>query len=126
MNFPFLLAPAAKSYLWGGSRLNDDFGKNIDLCPLAETWECSTHPCGQSTVASGEFQGMPLGDVLNMHPEFLGSHPLEITHGRPELPILIKLKNISDFGSGTQNITIISLLILTCRHNHASTRRNEI
>lgn len=91
MNFPFLLAPAAKSYLWGGSRLNDDFGKNIDLCPLAETWECSTHPCGQSTVASGEFQGMPLGDVLNMHPEFLGSHPLEITHGRPELPILIKL-----------------------------------
>ena len=44
---------------------------------------------------------------------------------RPK-PILIKLKNISDFGSGTQNITIISLLILTCRHNHASTRRNEI
>ena len=91
MNIPFMLTPAAKSYLWGGSRLNDDFGKNINLEPLAETWECSTHPCGQSTVAGGEFQGMLLGDVLDMHPEFLGTHPLEITHGRSELPILIKL-----------------------------------
>ncbi|MBQ9902666.1 MAG: class I mannose-6-phosphate isomerase [Clostridia bacterium] len=91
MNFPFMLAPAAKSYLWGGSRLNDDFGKNIDMDPLAETWECSTHPSGQSTVCSGEFQGMALGDILNFRPDFLGSHPLEITRGRLELPILIKL-----------------------------------
>ncbi len=91
MNFPFTLWPAAKNYLWGGSRLNDDFGKNIYLSPLAETWECSTHPGGQSTVASGEFKGLPLGEVLNLRPEFLGTHPLEITHGRSELPIIIKL-----------------------------------
>ena len=37
MNLPFMLKPAAKSYLWGGSRLNDDFGKKINLDPLAET-----------------------------------------------------------------------------------------
>ena len=36
---PFLLKPAAKDYLWGGSRLNYDFSKNIDMQPLAETWE---------------------------------------------------------------------------------------
>ena len=91
MNVPFMLAPAAKSYLWGGSRLNDDFGKNINLATIAETWECSTHPCGQSTVASGEFTGMTLGELLSLHPEFLGTHPLSITRGRAELPILIKL-----------------------------------
>ena len=95
MNFPFMLTPAAKDYLWGGSRLNDDFGKNIDMEPLAETWECSTHPCGQSIVASGEFRGMLLGDLLDLHPEYLGSHPLAITHGRLELPILIKLIDAS-------------------------------
>ena len=50
MNKPLLLKPAAKNYLWGGSRLNDDFGKKIALSPLAETWECSTHPDGQSVV----------------------------------------------------------------------------
>lgn len=83
---PFLLTPAAKDYLWGGSRLNDDFGKEIDASPLAETWECSTHPDGQSTV-----EGMLLGEILKEHSDFLGTHPLQLSHGKPELPILIKL-----------------------------------
>jgi len=86
-NRPFLLKPAAKDYLWGGSRLNDDFAKNIPLYPLAETWECSTHPDGQSIVSGGEFDGQLLGDVLKAHPEYLGTHPR--TQG--ELPILVKL-----------------------------------
>lgn len=88
MRCPFLLAPAAKDYLWGGSRLNDDFGKQIPVSPLAETWECSTHPDGQSVLSA---TGEHLGDVLAAHPEFLGTHPLQLTGGRPELPILIKL-----------------------------------
>ena len=88
---PFLLAPAYKDYLWGGSRLNDDFGKKIESDPLAETWECSTHPAGQSTVASGDFAGQTLGDVLKKCPEFLGTHPLQTTEGEPVLPILVKL-----------------------------------
>ena len=86
MNIPFLLEPAAKDYLWGGSRLNEDFGKNIDLSPLAETWECSTHPDGESRV-----NGERLSLVLARHPEWLGSHPLKTTGGKAELPILIKL-----------------------------------
>ena len=90
-NKPFLLKPAAKDYLWGGSRLNDDFGKEINMSPLAETWECSSHPDGQSVVASGTDAGKSLGEVLSAHPEFLGNHPLQTTGGRPELPILIKL-----------------------------------
>jgi len=94
-NLPFLLKPAGKDYLWGGSRLNDDFSKNIPLVPLAETWECSTHPDGPSVVDSGEYQGMMLTDLLHQHPEFLGTHPrsvLSACHLRDdELPILIKL-----------------------------------
>lgn len=86
MRVPLLLEPAAKDYLWGGSRLNDDFGKGIDLSPLAETWECSTHPDGESRV-----NGEPLSRVLSRHPEWLGTHPLRTMGGRPELPILIKL-----------------------------------
>lgn len=83
---PFLLKPAGKDYLWGGNRLNDDFSKNIDMEPLAETWECSIHPDGLSIVDSGEYRGRTLADVLEQFPEFLGSHPgLE-----GEMPILIK------------------------------------
>ena len=86
-NRPFLLKPSGKDYLWGGRRLNDDFSKGIDLDPLAETWECSTHPDGPSTAASGEFAGMTLAEILRDHPEFLGTHP----RTKGELPILIKL-----------------------------------
>lgn len=86
LNEPFMLQPAGKDYLWGGSRLNDDFAKGIDMDPLAETWECSTHPDGLSMVASGLYSGMTLVQVLKEHPEYLGTHP----QTKEELPILIK------------------------------------
>lgn len=84
---PFLLKPAGKNYLWGGNRLNDDFSKGIDMEPLAETWECSTHPDGPSSIVTGEHKGRLLSDVLREHPEYLGTY--SATNG--ELPILIKL-----------------------------------
>lgn len=87
LNKPFFLKPAAKDYLWGGNRLNDDFSKGIDMHPLAETWECSTHPDGPSIVASGEHAGKTLIEVLREHPEYLGTHP----RTKGELPILVKL-----------------------------------
>lgn len=85
-NRPFLLSPAAKDYLWGGTRLNDDFNLNIPLYPLAEAWVCSSHPYGESIVA-----GQSLSRVLEEHPDWLGSHVLQVTDGKPELPILVKL-----------------------------------
>lgn len=86
-NEPFLLSPEGKDYLWGGTRLNDRFEKNIDMEPLAETWECSTHPDGSSMVATGPDSGRSLQDVLKDHPEYLGT-----AHDNKdgELPILIK------------------------------------
>lgn len=83
---PFLLRPSGKDYLWGGSRLNDDFSKGIRMEPLAETWECSTHPAGPCYAVNGAFAGRSLAEILREHPEFLGTHPR--TEG--ELPILIK------------------------------------
>lgn len=82
---PFLLKPAAKDYLWGGTRLNDEFTKGIALDPLAETWECSTHPDGPSVVASGTFAGQTLTEVLEAHPEYLGTR-----HSNGKFPLLIK------------------------------------
>lgn len=88
MNRPFLLAPAAKDYLWGGSRLNDDFNLNLPCSPLAEAWVCSTHPDGPSSVSA---LSCTLSEVLAAHPEYLGTHPLQTMGGKAELPILIKL-----------------------------------
>lgn len=82
---PFLLSPKGKSFLWGGTKLKDEYFKDINLTPLSETWECSTHPDGQSTIDSGEYKGWLLSDVIKNHPEYLGI----CSNG--DLPILIKL-----------------------------------
>ena len=87
MRKPLLLRPSGKDYIWGGQRLNQEFEKNIDMSPLAETWECSTHPDGPCYVVNGEFENMELSYVLQKHPEYLGKRH----EGAKELPILIKL-----------------------------------
>lgn len=80
------LAPAGKDYLWGGTRLIEEYGKQLQLKPLAETWECSTHPDGPSTVTSGPYAGEALDEVIRQHPELLGTK----FRGQSELPILVK------------------------------------
>ena len=79
------LIPTGKDYLWGGTRLREEYGKKIDLTPLAETWECSVHPDGPSYIANGSFKGQTLAEVLKAHPEYLGT---KVENG--ELPVLVK------------------------------------
>lgn len=79
------LIPTGKDYLWGGTRLREEYGKKIDLTPLAETWECSVHPDGSSYVANTTFKGRTLVEILKEHPEYLGT---KVKNG--ELPILVK------------------------------------
>lgn len=58
------LEPAYKDYLWGGRRLKELFGKRSDLERVAESWELSAHPAGQSVVASGRHKGVLFGEYL--------------------------------------------------------------
>lgn len=78
------LIPSGKDYLWGGTRLKDEYGKNIDMTPLAESWECSVHPDGPCYVANGSYKGKTLKEVLDEHPEYIG------TKANGEFPILAK------------------------------------
>lgn len=67
------LNPTGKDYLWGGTRLRDEYGKKIDMIPLAESWECSVHSDGPSFVANGQYKGKTLKEVLEAHPEYIGT-----------------------------------------------------
>ena len=90
---PILLNPVGKEYLWGGTRLQKEYNKQINMTPLAETWECSTHPDGMSVVRTGEYENMTLYDVLKKHPEYLGNKNYK------KFPVIVKLidaeKNLS-------------------------------
>ena len=83
---PILLRPTGKDYLWGGQKLNKEYGKHIYLDPLAETWECSAHPDGPSYATAGDFKGKSLAEIISLHPEYLGSK-CESSRG---FPILVK------------------------------------
>ena len=58
------LTPAFKDYLWGGTKLKENYGKKTDMDPVAESWELSVHPDGPSIVASGEYEGLSFPKYL--------------------------------------------------------------
>ncbi len=81
------LSPAFKDYLWGGTKLRDVYGKDCDFEKIAESWELSTHPAGQSRITGGPFDGMTLGDYI----ETLGRDVLgENAKKFDRFPVLIK------------------------------------
>lgn len=85
---PLKLTPAVKDYIWGGTRLREEYGVDAPLDRLAEAWVLSCHPQGENVVASGRYQGMTLaGAIQEMGPECLGSHAQRFDY----FPILIKL-----------------------------------
>lgn len=92
LNIPFVLKPVGKDYLWGGNRLKSLYNQNLKETPLAESWVCSTHEDGISTVGSGFFKGMKLKDVLKLHPEFMG----RFANIEGEIPILVKFIDSAD------------------------------
>lgn len=82
-----------KDYLWGGTRLRDEYGKKSDKDKLAESWELSCHKDGQSVIANGEFEGVTLTEYI----EKSGKAVLGKNCERFEyFPILIKLIDAKD------------------------------
>ncbi len=87
------LSPAFKDYLWGGTRLRDDFGKDCSFDKVAESWELSCHKDGDSVVATGEDKGLTLREYIDKHGKsVLGSD----CEGFDRFPILIKLIDAKD------------------------------
>ena len=66
------LRPACKSYIWGGRRLIEEYGKGDGAGNLAESWELSCHPDGPSIAADGPYAGRSLPEILAERPEFAG------------------------------------------------------
>ncbi len=48
------LFPVLKDYLWGGTRLKEIFGRDNGDKKIAESWEVSVHPDGESRLENGE------------------------------------------------------------------------
>ncbi|MBQ8175409.1 MAG: class I mannose-6-phosphate isomerase [Oscillospiraceae bacterium] len=91
--YPIKLTPAFKDYLWGGTRLRDDFGKDCDFDKVAESWELSCHKDGASVVANGEHAGKTLAQYIETEGKAVLGKNCERFE---QFPILIKLIDAKD------------------------------
>lgn len=92
-NEPVLLKPAFKDYIWGGTRLRTEYGKDCDYDRIAESWELSAHKDGQSIVSSGEYSGKTLTEYIDAcGREILGTRGAAFEM----FPILIKFIDAKD------------------------------
>lgn len=83
----FKLEPALKEYIWGGDILKRRYGKRSKLLSVAESWEVSAHPDGQSIIASGEYAGLSFGEFVHEYPQLCGNR----YDSEKPFPILVKL-----------------------------------
>ncbi|MDE6124562.1 MAG: class I mannose-6-phosphate isomerase [Eubacterium sp.] len=88
------LKPVFKDYIWGGTRLRDDFGYECDIEPIAEGWMLSCHKDGKSTVIGGEYDGLSLEEIIekNGKEKTIGTKSSVF----PYFPVLIKLIDAKD------------------------------
>ena len=88
----YKLTPATKDYIWGGSRLREDFGISADSERIAEAWVLSCHPDGRSRICGGELDGKSLAGMLSRNPEYMGTHAKNFSR----FPVMVKLIDACD------------------------------
>lgn len=88
------LNPVFKDYIWGGTRLRDEFNMKTDTDPVAEGWMLACHKDGMNTVDGGKHAGKTLEDVINKNGgrKMLG----ESSEKFPYFPVLIKIIDAKD------------------------------
>lgn len=84
--YPMLLKPCYKQYLWGGSRLSTEFGKEDAPTPTAESWELVNRESEKSTIVNGSLAGKTLEDLKQLDAEqFWGTQC-----DKDRFPLLVK------------------------------------
>lgn len=91
--YPVLLEAPLKDYIWGGTRLKNEYGFDTELEKVSEAWVLSCHKDGESIIENGDMAGKTLTEALSVWgKEALG----ERASAFPYFPILIKLIDACD------------------------------
>lgn len=83
---PLRLKPCLRSYLWGGTRLREEYHKT-GAGIIAESWELSVRSDGPTLIGSGAHCGESLADILCAAPAGMAGTRCGIA----PFPLLIKL-----------------------------------
>lgn len=84
------VVPVFKEKIWGGRKLEDEFGYDIPDGPVGECWAISAHPSGDCVIASGEYAGKTLSWLWAEHRELFGGIEGD------QFPLLVKIIDAKD------------------------------
>ncbi len=90
MNELIFLQPIFHGKLWGGRRLETDYGYELPDGPVGECWAISAHPNGDCHVAGGTWDGCTLSQLWIEHRELFGGIEGD------QFPLLIKILDAQD------------------------------
>lgn len=83
---PIFLVPVLHEKLWGGNRLQEQFGYQIPSDHTGECWAISAHPNGDCRIRNPEYANMTLSGLWRKHPELFGH-----AGGGSTFPLLVKI-----------------------------------
>lgn len=85
MNEVLFLNPVFAHNIWGGTRLRNDFGYEVEGNDVGECWGIAAHENGDCTIANGRHQGKKLSELWKEAPELFGNVESD------RFPLLIKI-----------------------------------
>lgn len=84
------LEPVFTHNIWGGTRLREDFGYDVEGDDIGECWGISAHEHGDCTVKEGTYAGKKLSVLWKEVPELFGRYESE------RFPLLTKIIDAKD------------------------------
>lgn len=84
------LRPVFREKLWGGRRLEREYGYDLPEGPVGECWAISSHPSGDCRIMGGTWDGWYLSQLWDDHRELFGN--LE----GDRFPLLVKILDAED------------------------------
>jgi mannose-6-phosphate isomerase len=87
--YPLKFIPVYKERLWGGTKLREELGKNVEGSSIGESWELSGVEGSISEVANGALAGTKLTTLLETYKSELLGEKVFNAYGA-NFPVLIK------------------------------------
>ena len=110
-----VMKPIFHGKIWGGRRLETEYGYDIPDGPVGECWAISAHPNGDCEIAEGPYAGMHLSELWDTHRELFGG--LE----GDEFPLLIKILD----ADGDLSIQVHPDDVYAAEHENGSLGKKE-
>lgn len=94
MLYPLKFKPIYKDYIWGGRNLLK-YKKDLPDWSIAESWEISCCPDGESIIDNGIYKGLTLNQLINIYSRGVVGSSLPVRYVE-KFPLLIKMIDAND------------------------------